>query len=353
MNTINFPNLEQAQQQAARWVAAMDRGLSEAEQVELNTWLEQSSINAEALVKYASMWDLLDVLNPISELLPMTASNESADKTEGFMVASMETPQRTVFSSRLAIACSLLMIVAGLVFYVKPLNHSNSTLASSDVLNKANNFASKHIYTTEIGEMSNVTLSDGSTIKLNTDSVVEVSFSKAQRQLTLKRGEVFFDVAKNPSRPFVVLAGQDKVTAVGTAFNVDLSQPLNTEVLVTEGTVLVNRSDNSYEDVYLSEGQKVVISDNESQITNSNDMDSILSWREGMLIFDGESLAHVIQEIDRYTPLTFVIADNEISSIPVGGFFKTGDLEQLILVLEQNFGVRSKRNGNRIVLSKF
>jgi transmembrane sensor len=212
------------------------------------------------------------------------------------------------------------------------------------------------VYETEVGEISTVALSDGSLMQLNTDSQVEVRYSSAERNIRLLRGEAFFDVAKNASKPFVVESGSDRVTAIGTAFGVDATKDTAIEIVVTEGRVKVNRHLDAktpkYEDVYLTPGQKLVVRDDKTEVENDLDTESLLAWREGMVIFQGESLREVVAEIDRYTPLKFRLMDAEIASISVGGFFKTGDLDQLLMVLEQNFGVASQRQGDEIILLK-
>ena len=70
-----------------------------------------------------------------------------------------------------------------------------------------------------VGEQKNITLADGSKLHLNTDSIVTVDFTENARNIVLLRGEAHFDVAHDTSRPFTVTAGNNTVTAVGTAFN--------------------------------------------------------------------------------------------------------------------------------------
>ena len=209
-------------------------------------------------------------------------------------------------------------------------------------------------FTTAIGEMSTVTLSDGSILQLNTDSEVNVAFSDEVRQLELISGEVFFEVAKDPNKPFIVDVGEDKVAAIGTAFNIDARPGLDTEVLVTEGKVKVslNSEKKEKDEVYLTRGQKVTIVGNTPDVKYDQDTDALLSWRDGMLVFEGEPLQEAVREIDRYTPLTFTIMDDAIADIPVGGYFKTGDTDQLLKILNLNFGVQSKQIGDEVLLYK-
>ena len=92
--------------------------------------------------------------------------------------------------------------------------------------------------TTELGEQRNLTLSDGTRVALNTATKIRVRYDNAARRVELERGEALFEVAKVPARPFVVIAGGRRVTAVGTSFVVRRD---NEEVAVTllEGKVTV------------------------------------------------------------------------------------------------------------------
>src|SRR5580698_2030749 len=86
-----------------------------------------------------------------------------------------------------------------------------------------------------------VDLSDGSQVTLDANSRVVIQFDEAVRKITLKRGEALFDVAKDRSRPFVVIAGDRKVIAVGTSFEVRREDPAGSTFAVTlvEGHVAI------------------------------------------------------------------------------------------------------------------
>jgi transmembrane sensor len=193
-------------------------------------------------------------------------------------------------------------------------------------------------------------------LELNTDSEVVVRFTDTQRNIELLRGEVYFDVAKDASKPFEVKVGQDKVTAVGTAFSIDAGEPLDDrrsllEVIVTHGKVKVT-SRKTQLPIYLEPGQQAVARDDSFEVSYDADSEAILAWRKGIVVFQGESLTEVIRELNRYTPLKFRLVDDQLKSISVGGYFKTGDLDQLLAVLENNFAVSSEIVGNEILLTK-
>lgn len=346
MTTVSFPNQEDLEEQAVSWIASIDRGLDEQEQSDLDAWLEESPFHGEALVQCASMWDLLDVLQPIAKLMPIDQTLVESQKVP------LQASNDTVWIKQAMVGCSLLLFVSVLTFFNLPVQEVNSIADRSSVIEQPLN---TKIYSTEVGERSVIPLSDGSILELNTNSVVEVNFTESKRNIELIKGEVYFDVAKDPSKPFVVKIGEDKVTAIGTAFSIDaghlgrLKKSLS-EIIVTEGKVSVISGGQT--PLYLVSGQKITVDDNTHKITDNTDSDSLLAWREGVVVFEGESLTHVIREIDRYTPLKFIIKDEELASISVGGLFKTGDLTQLLLVLENNFGVISQQIGDEIILSK-
>ena len=356
MSSIKFPSKELAEQDAAQWIAKIDRGLKPDEEIELSHWLEASPLHGETLIKCASMWDLLDVLSPIAKLMPM--EKLKLENQEG---SSEEIIPERYLSNRLTkrsksfivpIAASLILAIG--TFTMSPLVTQKSSTSQEYVAVSEAPISVKS-YKTAVGEMSTVTLSDGSVLQLNTDSEVHVAFTDSVRQLELVSGEVYFDVAKDPTKPFVVDVGEDKVAAVGTAFNIDSRPGLDTEVLVTEGKVKVSvnsLAQSVSDELFLIRGQKVVIGSSESRVNNDQDHETILSWREGMLVFQGEPLSQAIQEIDRYTSLKLTVLDDSIADIPVGGFFKTGDTEGLLQILSLNFGVESKQIGDEILLYK-
>lgn len=351
MKTVPFPNQDEIEERAASWIAIIDRGINSDEQKALEAWLEASPLHGEALVKCASMWDLLDVLQPIAKLMPI-------DDTETPILANTSKAANEASWFSLLKVASVAVLIVGVGVFVSlsmtPQPATISTIVTSESESLGDQTA--QTYKTAVGEISTVALADGSIVKLNTDSEMLVQFTNSQRNIELLQGEVYFDVAKDATKPFVVSVGDDQVTAIGTAFSVDASELLNdqrsvAEVVVTEGRVRVN-SRKGKQSLYLVPGQKAVAGDDDLLVSANADSETLLAWREGFVVFEGESLTQVIREIDRYTPLKFRILDKDLASISVGGFFKTGDLDQLLLVLENNFGVASKQVGNEILLSK-
>ncbi|MEO0398227.1 MAG: FecR domain-containing protein [Pseudomonadota bacterium] len=212
-------------------------------------------------------------------------------------------------------------------------------------------------YATEIGSQKVVTLRDGSLVTLNTNSQVEVSYSETSRDITLLRGEAHFLVAHDKERPFSVVAANTLVRAVGTAFAVRIRTD-SVNVIVTEGAVdLLKTSQNVDSDTDRSEdlaapssaslkmGESIVIRNKLEPVKTIDDaeMSRKLSWRDGVLAFAGEPLAEVLDDVSRYTEMEIIIQDLELSDIPIGGYFKVGNVDSLFEALEDSFEMRIER----------
>lgn len=222
-------------------------------------------------------------------------------------------------------------------------------------------------YETAVGHQLSVSLDDGSTIDLNTDTLVEVGYSDTERTIRLVHGEAHFTVEKDAERPFVVHAGDGQVTAIGTRFNVYLTPTRGVEVTVTEGIVEVASAKESagvadaaalqrrpLRTALVSEGQHVQYEKQVGVVADiaTPKVERRLAWRQGMLSFDGETLEEVVAEVSRYTNVRFVIADPELRELQVGGYFKSNDLAALETLLESAFDIDVRREGQRVVLTK-
>ena len=78
-------------------------------------------------------------------------------------------------------------------------------------------------------------------------------------------------------------------------------------------------------------------------------MEKELSWREGMLIFDNDSLEEVVSQINRYTPVKIEIRDPGIRGLKFGGYFKVGDVPAILTTMNQDFGLRVDKINDRLV----
>ena len=228
---------------------------------------------------------------------------------------------------------------------------------------------------TAVGQQRSSTLADGSVVDLNTNTIVEIDFHDTERIVRLQKGEAHFTVESDAERPFLVVAGDTTVRAVGTAFNVRRRPDAPVEVIVTEGKVAVLENaaeshvagrqvvlpadDGSPRPVLLEAGQGIgtqigthTDKPGTAQQVTSIDTEAIdreLAWRQGMLVFTSERLEYVVEELSRYTEVRFVIVDDSIRDRPVGGYFRTGDIDGLLSVLESGLDIEVRRQDESLV----
>jgi len=345
MTTVRpFTSKDDIQEQASLWVSKMDRGLSKDEKHQFQEWMKQSDFHRNSVFSLAALWDDLSVLNQLSALFPLINTNSRANNA--FMKYA------------LAASIAFIMLFAS-NFYFNDAPFSTT--------NNEQQFVELKTLQTDVGQQTRFTLTDGSRIKLNTNSLVRVSFSKNQRLLTLVRGEARFDVAKDKSRPFIVNAGKQSFTALGTIFNVQKDTDKEMELVVTEGRVLVTKSNESLTDISkqlttLSDEQLpglLVVSGEKSIITASikpaaqktsfEQIQRELAWQQGMLVFNGNPLEQALTEVSRYTTTEFEISNPELAKIKVAGYFKANDIDGLLKSLHSNFNINFEKLPNNTI----
>lgn len=202
-------------------------------------------------------------------------------------------------------------------------------------------YARDPVYETDVGQQETVSLSDGTRVALNTDSRLAVDFSDAERRVRLDRGEVLFDVAKNPDRPFVVEAGNERIRAVGTSFVVRRDGE-RVSVTLLKGRVLVSHlgqgaAGAALRPAMLTPGERLIVDPARVQPAQAvavppaslaidrPKLDSVTAWREGNVMFDDTPLAEAMQEINRYGGKPLQLSDPRLGSLRISGVFSVQD----------------------------
>ncbi|MBA6354141.1 FecR family protein [Colwellia sp. BRX9-1] len=348
MTTVKpFTSKADIKAQASLWVSKIDRGLSNKDKLDFQLWVNQSDFHRKTLFSLAALWDDLSVLNELSALFTLEKP--------------IQKKHNVITKYAVAAGITFILLFAGNFFV-------NITPFIDDNIEKR--FVEVRTLQTEIGQQTRFSLSDGSRIKLNTNSLVEVSYSKNNRLLTLIKGEANFDVAKDKSRPFTVTVGEKSFTALGTIFNVKRKSNENMELVVTEGQVLMTKSNQPLNKIakmlstlpkeklpgfLITSGEIATIENNIQTSNKKTSFEQIqreLAWQQGMLVFNGKPLDEALAEISRYTTTTFEIKDVELNKIKVAGYFKANDIDGLLKSLSSNFNIQfEKVNENSIHLS--
>jgi transmembrane sensor len=282
MSTIN--------KEALRWVARQSTGpLDETERQALDAWLAEDIRHEGAYLRATVINQALD-LAMIHETLrpkPDQLQVEWAD-------ASWKRGRsRRAFLQGGAIAASAAVLGAGMLFKAP---------------------GSNLVLTTAKGEFRKVPLADKSLASINSASEVEVRLTDQARKIKLKKGEAWFEVARDKSKPFIVDAGEVQVRAVGTAFGVRRFSN-GAEILVTEGVVEVWNREGIAERRTLTAGESTFVSNQASQISVTSEPAEVerkLAWREGKLVFNNQTLKEAVADFNRYSSRKIIIVDREL-----------------------------------------
>jgi len=215
-------------------------------------------------------------------------------------------------------------------------------------------------YATRLGERRVVALSDGSRVSLDSNSEVTVRYSRTARELRLLRGQARFDVAHDVQRPFSVAAGDQKVIATGTAFNIDIA---GTAVLVTliEGHVVVGSDKpaaisvvaarHSAAPIELHAGQELAALAEQPPTIAPANIQRVTAWTNGQLMFVDESLATVVARVNRYTDTPIEIDDPKAARMKISGVFNTGDVAGFVEIITRFLPVEAvDTDSGKIVL---
>lgn len=218
-------------------------------------------------------------------------------------------------------------------------------------------------YRTVHGEQRVVQLEDGSMLHINSDSIVLVDYTQAERSVSMARGQVLFKVARDEVRPFRVRAGATDVVAVGTEFDV---RRMSEDVLVTvvEGSVRVMKvtdlepiTDITPAPLQLDAGQQArvvrgLVPDAQPTVdVRMLDVRPAIAWIQQKIVFESQTLQSVASEFNRYGTTQLVIEDAEAANLRISGVFNTYDLESFVLYLETLQELEVRRDPNRILIS--
>ncbi len=357
MSTVlPFRSRRRRREEAAHWILSIEEGLTKEEELQMKEWLQADPRNPASLIEMARPWDRLNLLSDLSGIFPLTELAPDARSGRPARVASMAA----------LVAVLGISVWFGHAAYDAAFGPGDpaagadtGTLPRVVLVDQGlSDQSSLQRFATGVGERFTAKLSDGSLVTLNTNTTVEVRYAHNERRIYLRSGEATFNVAHDAGRPFRVDTGERIFQALGTVFNVDRHGGA-VELTVTEGRVAVSRATGADRgavvvpsmdevDVTVLAGQQVVIADGEESLRRltSLEIDSRLAWQKGVLVFHGERLVEVLAEVERYAPVKLRLADPKLEDIKVGGYFRTGDIDGVLLVLRENFGIESARNEN-------
>jgi transmembrane sensor len=307
-------DMEAIQHQASRWFARLRASdCSIVERRKFDAWRTAHVAHAEAYAQAEQLWSGLDELAEDPEILQWRREARHS---------APAAPDRRGHLRWLAVASLAAVVLCGgfaTWWFV------GGSSASS--------------YATAHGEQRSVVLADGSRIVLNTDTVLDVDLSRHIRRVRLRRGEAMFEVTHDADRPFVVQAGGNTISDIGTRFDVRDSGG-QTAVAVLEGAVAVARDGNTAE---LTAGEQIVAGDG-VWIRGRADPAMAVGWTQGRLVFRATPLDDAVAEANRYGPDRLVIADPSLAQLKISGEFRIGNTGALVRALQSVYPIRAEQD---------
>lgn len=300
---------------------------SSQEKEELEVWRKEVPANEEEFCKFKKVWD---AASPLSRFRPDT--EKAWNKVNACILQqksiSAEKTQKSVvpfYRSPLAIAAAvgLFVVAAGLLLMNRPgiLSSEDQKLAVTE---------------TKAGEKNTLTLADGSRIWLNEKSkfLYPASFDGHSRVVKLE-GEAFFEVAEQPDKPFVVLAGAGKIKVLGTSFNIDTKEQLI--VQVSSGTVSFSATE-SEKSLTLMAGDAAVLKGNTPEMVKQDP--NFLSWKTGEFVFEDSPVKEVFRSLEEYYGVELSAASAEILNCRLFARFQEQPLEEVLKVLSLTLNLK-------------
>lgn len=361
--------------EAVDWMLQIkSKDMSAEKRLEFENWLSKHPENRKQFNIINALWDSTQILKDD----PFTAEVLNRRQIRAVCTPVEMNPVQTRGRSKIvkwaAIAATLLFAVAG-VFLTHPY------------------FGAEKFYYTATGEQQSIFLDDGSTIYLDSETNISVTFTPEKRHINMEKGRAVFSVAHDPARPFVVATGSINIRAIGTQFNVNKLNKTKVSVSVTEGKVQVtrqegqsslksappivpaaveknteqlfrkgssNKTQKSIEEKEASPvkiiavGEKIIVDEQKNvyQI-NQIDLRYASSWREGRLYFNKAPLQDVLDEVNIYSRKKIVIGDNHLKDIKINMNFAIQDCKYFLRTLEDLIPIDyHAQSDNRIIITK-
>ena len=325
--------VESAAETASRWFALRRRHASSREEQEFRSWLESDPAHRLAYEDVTRSWEIAAQAAGDPQVVTM--------RSEALMLRPERPREHHRLWGALATAAMLMLVFGGV--YVADPGFLGRAVQSSD--------RDHIVLRTGIGQRATATLEDGSLVTLNTNSVLEINYTRAHRDVRLVAGQVLFKVAHDTTRPFIVAASNRQIVAVGTQFEVRLDGQ-KVRVALLEGKVRVeplsSRSRGGQKTLeipgstaVLEPGEQLLATAAGDVVIKPANVEELVSWQSGRVRFENTSLADAVAEMNRYSRTQIVIADPDIAKIRISGAFRTGQSQSFADVISEAFPVEA------------
>lgn len=334
-----------AAEQAARWLSRQQSGLSATEQCQFDDWLLQD----ENAAQYQAMWSIWQRTGDLPQENIARLRNSLPQKIRPAM-------RRPFWRAGLVTAVVCLMLMWPAWQWLLP-----------------------PVMTTQFhtgrGEFQQVTLPDGSVLSLDAETQVQVAYYPQRREVTLNKGQAYFQVKHKEDQPFVVLSGPSRVTVLGTHFSVRyIPQSMSgdgTDVAVSSGAVRIGprawldnmrwrvmakfHQDPHNRHLMVLRATQRAISDASGALTllPSVAPENIADWRQSRINFNNTPLSLALAEFSRYGEMPYSAGSPDVAALRISGSFNVHRPDSFVHALPKVLPVKiSTQAGDTQILHR-
>ncbi|MFY0626728.1 MAG: FecR domain-containing protein [Reichenbachiella sp.] len=325
--------------------------LSEEGRVYVFQWLVNNKKEHEVNAFLKTHWEAVNKkdqpldadLNGVYKRISDSLEEENSISNLSIGTDGIAKNKTVVFPLLLKYAAIAFILIASSLFYITYENKEAVLVATTEVVKE-----------NPMGVKSLIQLPDGTKVWLNAASSItyQSSFSSDARNIELK-GEAYFEVVKDPKRPFNVVTKNIITTALGTSFNINTYKKEHICVSLNTGKVKVTRSEDM-EEVILLPGDQANASVGELSIVKFN-REQVLAWHEGIIYFDDTNLDQVVAELEKWYDVAFVVQNisaKQKAELKITGKFKNQTLASVLKLLSHSMDFKYSID-NKIVTLNF
>ena len=308
------------EKKAIEWLARLQAAdLTTEQEHAFFEWLKADKRHQQAYIDAENLWQRGDVIAQAAKV------SDNQDK-----VTSLSSPAQYFGGWQVAAALFLVMVVGIGYWQLQPDSKQAAEWQS---------------FATAIGEQNSWRLEDGSEVTLNTQSKIRIDFNADVRTVYLDQGEAFFKVTHKPSHPFDVVTTAGRIRVLGTQFSVYQADG-QTLVTVLEGKVGLDTEGSGPEqyttNATVIANQQLSFARAQKQLSPKKiNANSELAWLKRQLIYRGESLQTVIDELNRYYPMQIQLGDSQLASQRVIAVIQLAELETTLATLENSLHLKA------------
>lgn len=335
-----------AEQEAARWLMLLaERRLNEAEAAGFEAWLTADPAHQHVFQRLEAAWCNVPYMSGVPGLEALMRPSLYERMAAGLWSLTALVSRRGGGRSGGVLAGALALAAACLCFAVL-VPQATGPLPSQDPA-----------YTTQIAELRDLVLEDGSRVTLGAASALDVVFTPGERRVVLSRGEAFFEVTKDAARPFIVETPGAVVRVLGTRFDVRLGSE-RVRVAVSEGKVEVLQppvptaplKDEDVRHVLLAGQSVVTVKAGKVEPVLPVEAATVAAWREGQLVYVDAPLSEIIADINRYSRTEIVLADPALGEVRYTAAFNASEADSMLGMIQASLALEERHEGGRIIL---